>query len=61
MKLGMKIGLGPGDIGLDCMGPSFLSLKVALRPIFGLRLLWPNGWMHQDATWLGLSAQAILC
>jgi len=20
-------------------------------PIFGPCLLWPNGWMHQDATW----------
>jgi len=23
------------------------------RPIFGPCLLWPNGWMHQDATWYG--------
>ena len=22
-------------------------------PIFGPSLLWPNGWMHQDATWYG--------
>ena len=22
-------------------------------PIFGLFLLWPNGWMHQSATWYG--------
>jgi len=22
-------------------------------PIFGLFLLWPNGWMHQDAIWYG--------
>ena len=22
-------------------------------PIFGPCLLWPNGWMHQDATWYG--------
>ena len=22
-------------------------------PIFGLCLLWPNGWMDQDATWYG--------
>jgi len=25
----------------------------ASSPIFGLFLLWPNGWMHQDATWYG--------
>jgi len=35
-------------------------------PIFGLRLLWPNGWMDQDATWYGgrrgqASALATLC
>jgi len=24
-----------------------------LPPIFGPFLLWPNGWMHQDATWYG--------
>jgi len=23
------------------------------RPIFGPCLLWPNGWMDQDATWYG--------
>jgi len=22
-------------------------------PIFGPCLLWPNGWIHQDATWCG--------
>ena len=25
----------------------------ATSPIFGPFLLWPNGWMHQDATWYG--------
>jgi len=25
----------------------------APSPIFGPRLLWPNGWMDQDATWYG--------
>ena len=25
----------------------------APSPIFGPFLLWPNGWMHQDATWYG--------
>jgi len=23
------------------------------HPIFGPRLLWPNGWMDQDASWYG--------
>jgi len=27
--------------------------KGAEPPIFGPSLLWPNGWMHQDATWYG--------
>jgi len=29
----------------------------APSPIFGPFLLWPNGWMHQDATWYGGSPQ----
>jgi len=35
---GMEVGLGPGHIVLD-------------GQIFGPCLLWPNGWMDQDATW----------
>ena len=27
--------------------------KGAQPPIFGPCLLWPNDWMHQDATWYG--------
>jgi len=30
------------------------------HPIFGPRLLWPNGCMDQDATWYG-GAYATLC
>jgi len=26
-------------------------------PIFGQFLLWPNGWMHPDATWYGCRPQ----
>jgi len=29
----------------------------ATCPIFGPFLLWPNGWMHQDATWYGCRPQ----
>jgi len=32
-------------------GPSSASPKGAQPPIFGPYLLWPNGWMDQDATW----------
>jgi len=28
-----------------------LPLKGAQSPLFGPCLLWPNGWMNQDATW----------
>jgi len=53
MKLGMEVGLGPGHIGLD--GDSALSPQKAQprHPIFGPCLLWPNGWMDEDATWYG--------
>jgi len=29
----------------------------SLSPIFGPFLLWPNDWMHQDATWYGCRPQ----
>jgi len=34
-------------------GPSSPPKKGTEPPIFGLFLLWPNGWMDQDATWYG--------
>jgi len=46
MPLDTEVGLGPDDIVLDGDGES-------PSPIFGLRLLWPNGWMDQDGTWHG--------
>ena len=48
MKLGMEVGLGPGDIMLD--GDS-APQKGPSPTIFGPCLLWPSGWMDQDATW----------
>ena len=33
------------------MGTQPHTLKGAEPSIFGPFLLWPNGWMHQDATW----------
>jgi len=33
--------------------PLTLPKKGAESPIFGPSLLWPNGWMDQDATWYG--------
>jgi len=36
------------------MGTQLPSRKKGTEPpIFGPSLLWPNGWMHQDATWYG--------
>jgi len=57
--LGMEVGLGPGHIVLD--GDPAPSPKRGWTrspsPIFGPFLLWPNGWMHQDATWYGGRSQ----
>jgi len=52
MPLGMEVGLGPGHIALDgdpATPPS--HRKGGIAPIFSPCLLWPNGWMNQDATW----------
>jgi len=56
MALGMEVGLGSGHIVLDG-DPATLPKKGAEPPIFGPFLLWPNGWMHQDATWYGGTSQ----
>jgi len=47
----MEVGLSPGDIALD--GDPAPLPNGAEPPIFGPRLLWPNGCMDQDATWYG--------
>jgi len=52
MALGMKVGLGPVHIVLDG-DTALLPKRWQSPPIFGPSLLWPNGWMHQDATWCG--------
>jgi len=51
MKLGTQVGLGPGHNVLD--GDPAPLPKGAQSPIFGPLPLWPNGCMHQDATWYG--------
>ena len=50
MALGMEVGLGPIHIVLDG-DTAPLPKKKTEPPIFGPSLLWPNGWMDQDATW----------
>jgi len=50
MKLGTEVGLGPGHIVSDG-DPAPPLPKRHSTPTFGPRLLWPNGWTDQDATW----------
>jgi len=52
MALGMEVGLGPGHIVLDGH-PAPLPKNEAKPLIFCPFLLWPNSWMHQDATRYG--------
>jgi len=53
MKLGVRVGLGPGHIVLDGDPAPLPKRGTASPPIFGLYLLRPNGFMDQDATWYG--------
>jgi len=48
MLLGMEVGLGPDHTVR--WGPNFPQ-KGTQPPVFGPCLLWPNGWMDQDALW----------
>jgi len=50
MKLDMQVGLSAGDFVLDGDPPSPQKGGRAPSPIFGQFLLWPNGWIPQDAT-----------
>ena len=53
MPLGMEVGSAQST--LYSMGPRYPQKKghTHPHPIFGPCLLWPNGWMDQDATWYG--------
>ena len=44
--LGMEVGLGPGDFVFD---GDRAQKRHSPHPIFGPCLLWPNGWIDQDA------------
>jgi len=51
LVLGTEVGLSPGDFVLD---EDLVPLPKKGRsplPNFGPFLLWPNGSIHQDATW----------
>jgi len=49
MSLGREVDLGRGNIVLDG-DPVPTAQRGTAPPIFGSCLLWPNGWMDQDAT-----------
>jgi len=52
MPLGMEVGLG--SVNFVFMETQLFPEKGhSPHPIFGPCLLWPNGWMDQDATWYG--------
>ena len=51
MPLGMELGLTPGDFALD-RDPGPTPLKRH-SPQLSVRLLWPKGWMDENATWYG--------
>jgi len=52
MPLNIEVGLGPGHIVQHCVRwvPSFTPQGAQL-PNFGACLLWPIGYVDQDATW----------
>ena len=51
MPLGTEVGLGLRDIVFD-VDPA-IPRKRHTHPIFGPCLLWPNGWMDEEAAWCG--------
>jgi len=52
MPFGMEVGLGPGQNVLDG-NPATPHPNGHSPPILGPYMLWPNGWIVQDATWYG--------
>jgi len=53
MPLGTEVGLGLCDIVFD-VDPVIPRKRAHPHPIFGPCLLWPNGWMDEDAAWYGI-------
>jgi len=51
MPLGMGVCLSLGVFGGDPATPRRKGTHT--HPIFSPCLLWPNGWMDEDATWYG--------
>jgi len=55
MPLGTEVGLGLRYTTLCSMWTQLPPRKLgtSAHPIFGPCLLWPNGWMDEDAAWYG--------
>ena len=52
MALGMDVGLGPGDFVMDGDPATARKDGTPTPPNFWpICVLWPNGWMDEDATW----------
>jgi len=57
MALGTEVGLGSAQRRCVRWETSSPSLKGARPSVFGPCLLWPNGYMDEDATWYGRRPQ----
>jgi len=53
MALSTQVALVPGYIVLDGDPAPLRERGAEPPPIFGPPLLWPNSWIHHDATWYG--------
>jgi len=52
ISVGTEVGLGPGHIVLDGNPAPPNGTQVPnFRPMY--IIMWPNGWIDQDATWYG--------
>ena len=58
MPLGTEVDLGLRNIvfDVDPATPRKKGTRTS-HPIFGRCLLWPNGWMDEDAAWYGSKPQ----
>jgi len=53
MPLGTEVGLGLRNIVCDVDPATSRKRTHSPLPNFGPCLLWPNGWMDEDAAWYG--------
>jgi len=57
MPLATEVGIGPGDFVFDGDAATPRKRAHPPHPIFDSCLLWPKGWMDEDATWYGSKLQ----